>query len=390
MTAQLSGIHNEDKPSQDQADPALAAALPGEAEVQRKTWLVNAPVDLLFCCGGLLWIAVGLHALIVPTGHRGASFFAADSSWAERGFGLFLLASTYLFTYPHHAATWVRLYPNKELIKKYWHCTLLAPVIIAGMMALCITDSTAFSWAIRLNGIVTMQHWVAQCYGIGMIYFSRAGFPLAKMDRSIIWYLCQMLIAVVTLRLLSSPLAQLHFSMGRKIDPILLFSPQLASTLENGLFAISGVLFTVLAVRWFRAKLVPPLAVVALFLTIYRIGLNAADSCVDLFYYGLPLFHSMQYLLVASHFHARENQVLGKHESLNWKNFFGGKQMRKYIIGIAALGSSVYVLTPFFLQNFGVTYATGLLIAFMGYNFHHIFSDAFIWRLREPAISEKF
>lgn len=376
----------------DEALPSSPEVAVGDRSVTesspRKVWLVNAPVDLLFCCGGLLWIMVAIHSFLVPVDHRGANFFDPNAPVSEKALGFLMLATSYVFIYPHHAATWQRLYPNKEIIRKYWLCSVVAPIVVCLSVCLVIMDPTWLSWAVRLNGIVTMQHWVAQCYGIGMIYFSRAGFPIGKADRNIIWTLCQLLIGLVTVRFLSSPLAQLNFSMGVSIEPVHFISTELASGLDAFIYASSAVLMSVLAIRWFKARLMPPLAVIALFVTIYRIGLNSADSCVNLFYYGLPFFHSLQYLLVASHFHARENQILGKHEAFGWNTMFGTKKMQKYFFLLALIGGAVYVSAPYVLQHLGIPYGTALVLSFIAFNMHHVFSDAFIWRLREPSVRE--
>ena len=90
-----------------------------EAASQKYPWIVNAPVDLLFCCGGIVWILFAVHYFVL-----------GPSGGAGNGLGQMLAISTIAGTHAlgetHIAATLARIYKTPQSVRRFAPYTIWA------------------------------------------------------------------------------------------------------------------------------------------------------------------------------------------------------------------------------------------------------------------------
>ncbi|MBX9687154.1 MAG: hypothetical protein K2X27_10655 [Candidatus Obscuribacterales bacterium] len=355
-------------------------------ENRHKVWLVNAPVDLLFCCGGLLWVFIALHSIFVSRAHRFPLLSGHGSSSGENLLASVLLAAAFLFTYPHHAATWNRLYGSLSSIRKYWFCSLFMPLLIIALLILALLNPSLIHLFVIATAVTTMHHWVAQSYGIGMIYFMRSGISLSNFDRRLISISCQTLTVFLALRLLSSETLQRSLSLGINLKASALIPVQYSKSFETAAYVFWAIAFCILLLKWIKGRLMPPLAVIALFASTARALLNSVDSCVDILFYGLPLFHSLQYLVLSSRYYAKDHKIFEETDKASLRDFLKEAKIQRYFLMLFALGGIVYTVMPRLVQFSGLSLVSASALVFLLLNLHHIISDGFIWRLKDPEV----
>lgn len=368
----------------------LETRSPVRSEAESRVWFIDAPTDLLFCCGGLLWIIVGLHATFVSRAHAYA-LAGPKESFAEQGMAFILLAGSYLFTYSHHAATWVRLYGSEKSRRKYWYCSYLLPVILCAVLLAAVYNPKLLPWLVQITLAWNFQHWIAQSYGIGLIYLSRAKFALSNLDRKLLWICCQLLIVVGIVKSEVFSSTEITFVNGT-FSVVPLLPKWLISPLELSAFAIWTPICIYLVCKWIKLKKLPPLAATVMAITIVRIVLNSSSSCVNLLVYGLPFFHSLQYLVVSSRFNISEHNIFPSREFPSLSIMIRSPKLVQYVVLLVLMGWLAYGGSQLVLEKLGMS---ALLPSFVLYmvillNNHHVISDAFIWKLKDPEVGKHF
>src|SRR5262249_23760525 len=89
-----------------------AAGLPEQKQITTKVngWILNPAIDLIFCCGGIVWLLLGLHYLLVNVIHV---------PQLEQILPLIAIAGTHAFGESHTMATLVRIYRSEESRRQY-------------------------------------------------------------------------------------------------------------------------------------------------------------------------------------------------------------------------------------------------------------------------------
>lgn len=357
------------------------------AERAAPPWFINCPIDLLFCCGGLLWIVVAF-----------TSYHLHSASWAlnlqYKAASLLTLAGTYFITFPHHAATWVRIYCHRDAIKKYRGCAILLPIAILPLFMIAAIRPDVIPWYVRISAIWNVQHWVAQSYGISCVYMMRAKIELSSKDKSVLRVMCYLLWALVAVRILAFPQMQQLDYVGITIAPVCLIPPEAARILEQFLLNSIGAVVLYLLLRCCTLKRMPPLAVLALWATTLRITTFPFSSFAFIWSYGLPFFHSLQYLVISSSFYLKEREAMPATISSTrrqpfiatcWQTF-KLPNVRAYYVFLIIISAMIYTLLPILVAQCGMpmTNATALVLLLL--NLHHILTDGIIWRLRDPDV----
>lgn len=356
------------------------------SDAPAKVWFFNAPVDLFVCCGGLLWMVVAIHSLVSFPSHREPMLFSPESSLGEKALFYLLYTGGFLVTYPHNLASVVRVYGSKASFKKYQLCGIMVPALTAALLVGAAVQPSLIPWYVRVTVIWNVQHWVAQCYGLGLLYCSRASFSLSKVEKNLLWTSCQVLILWAAVKVLAFPETQAASFCGVPITPIAFVSADFFQWTEQLCLGTWGAIAAVLTYGWAKSKRIPPLAMVALFATIFRITMMSYTGNVDLWLFGLPLFHALQYLVLTSRYHAKEQGIVESPEIPHWKAMLASNKMRTYYGGLVASGAALYLGLPLLLRGVGLPIESATALTFLLLNFQHILTDAFIWRLRDPAV----
>lgn len=356
--------------------------------LHRKVWFFNAPVDLLVCCGGLLWMIVGVHSFVSFPYHRAPLLFSPESSPGEQALFFLLYAGAFLVSYPHNLATFVRVYGTKASFQKYKLCAVVTPLLTVLLLIGAVIQPELIAWYVRVTVIWNIQHWVAQSYGLGMLYCSRANFNLSKIEKKLWWIACQLLILWAGVKILAFPESQAMRYFGIPVLPIAFASEEVFQFTELICLGSWAIIAAVLARGWVKAKQMPPLAVIVLYITIFRITTMSFAANLDIWLFALPLFHGLQYLVLTTKYYAKEHGVIHSPGTSFWKSIVSSKVMRRYYGGLVAAGGAVYLGGPQLLRLFGLPVENATALVFLLFNFQHILIDAFIWRLKDPAVRE--
>lgn len=337
-------------------------------------WLMIGGASILFfaCC----WMFVD----------KGAS--TSQISWTA-----FYLAM--IVNHPHFMASYFLLYWDKraELLSKksYLWAGIIAPVILLGYIgyALMQPTNTLLSYAINFMYFIVGWHYVKQIYGTTIVTAAKGKFFLSKgeawalrLNMYPVWFM-SWLNGNGMLRSLD------HYGVGYQTLAI----PQMARWINFGLVGLSAAFLAGMLLRkYIREGKTPPFSSVVSVLAIYVWYIPSFYH--PHFFYMIPFFHSLQYLLFVVAMKRNEFRSLAfsqgsTPQEARTKFLFRG-------VGYAA----VLFLTGMFFFNWGPNYLDRnyaydehvfgaqifmfLFITFI--NIHHYFIDNVIWKRDNPAL----
>lgn len=328
----------------------------------RSPYLVHPIVDGLFVCGGLPWI-LGLWLYFYPA----AEF--SNSRWLVGA--MFTHALTFLFNDAHTAATWLRMYANKESRQRFrLHSTwLLIPSF--GLVAVSLYVPSVSAAMVKLYVLWVVQHYIAQTYGLMMIYSGRSGFVMTTATKR--WL--KISISLLTIWGVSLQLSPYQLRSFLIAIPVWEVVPEWGVKILTGLLSGSLVMFAAaLAEQTMQAKKFPPWTILLLFVSIVVFITARGSLAQALWIFVPPFFHGSQYLIVSGVFHMRERGIGAKPALV--------KNGIAYLVSASVLGFLAYEFAPAILDSSG--FPASLAAIFSPMNFHHFLSDRAMWKLRDP------
>lgn len=338
------------------------------ADEPKPVWMVNAPVDLIFCCGGGVWIVHALVSSISATPYRFSAEVAASL--------VFLSAfMKYIFADPHTAATLHRIYASKENRDRWglytkWLAGFSAVAIGVGLLVPGAGPHFA-----RLYTVWVMPHWMSQIYGIALIYCYRSGYVFTKFEKRILWLLLHSVGLVIVLEtFLPGRAGPMFIVQTPKWFDIPVLSYELAYA---GFRVLLGGFLLIVASKAYRESQFIPLPAALLLATGILIQLAGHAVFQDSRYYIVGFYHGAQYLVVCAGFHMRSKRVEeGPALREEWLKFSAA-----VIVG----GILIYSIVPKAIEDFfRIPVAVSFPIVFSVANFHHFLTDQAIWKLRKP------
>jgi hypothetical protein len=325
-------------------------------------WLRNPNFDLMLICGltaGSL-AAGGLIALM------------------PAALGLILLADSWLLGYPHVAATFVRLVPDKASVQAQKFLVFGLPVVV-------IAATTGIALGLGFTLVATIYfywqwyHTLRQSWGVSQLYRRRSAVPVNESPLS-----AETLFTLVALWGL---LHRLTTAQDYFIYPSLPVSvPQVPVILANGVgaLAIFGLIWWAVARfrEWMSGTL--PLAHTlfsASHYFIFIVGYIVMDDVAG-GWVVTNIWHTSQYLMLVWLFN--ENAVAKAPTRWFFRLTRGNRAALYFVSCLLAALPVYYVLNTSFIWG-----ATGIMVALIAnqaLNFHHFIVDAVIWRQRrKPA-----
>jgi hypothetical protein len=347
-----------------------------------RRWFVNPVIDVLFCCGGVIWLVV---AFAVLAQLQGGSF--------NMGFVVFFMLSpifgAFVLSDPHNAATLVRLYQDAELTKKLAWLTYAAPVLFLFLAIACMMNSALLSYSLRIYFIFIAQHTTMQAYGVALAYCQKQGFSLNSRERDILKRAFVAIVVYAIAHQLSLPLPAMTFKLGFALGAFAGPLPELpvwilyATALFLG-FALLEVA-CMLVTRAHCKQEFLPMPVVLLLSTCLLIFLLPQTLMQATWLYVPAFFHASQYLCVTGRYTMNKvAQTRGLEQSPGfWSNDFFGYAMQIFCIGL-----TLYALLPAISRIFGVSYPIAYGAIFCAVNLHHFCADFVLWRQRDPALRQ--
>ena len=335
------------------------------ARSEQALYFVNRWVD---------WLAIGGLSILAWVCLR--SFHSGTRSELVIALGMQL---SWFVNWPHFSATLYRLYQSREHVAQYPKTArLLPPLILVGVaLGFVLPDTFAPLW-VKVFLIWSPYHFSGQSFGISMLYARRAGWtvtPALRQSLRVFIY-CTFLLGVLRAE------EYLGSSSWYDIEVVYFGLPSWVADL-SGLLLYGSLASTLLLIAHggLRGGGWPP-AIFLLPATAQYLWFVPGASWLS-FSEFVPLFHSLQYLLIAWSLQLTQRHLQGSgrggtfvfRESLRWGgvNFVGGALL---FFGAPQLASALTGASLFF--------STGVVIA--GVQLHHFVVDGVIWRLRRETV----
>jgi hypothetical protein len=328
-------------------------------------WLRNRDFDLLLICG-ITAVALAAGGVI---------------ALAPAALGLILLADAWLLGYPHVAATFMRLAPDRTGLQNHRFLIFGLPLIVVA-----VTGALAIGFGIALIATIYFYwqwyHTLRQSWGVSQLYRRRSAVPVREHP-----LFAEGLFSLVALwgllhRLSTAPDYFIYPNM-----PIAV--PHVPAWLADGVgvLAVAGLAWWGVsrAREWLRGEL--PVAHTLFSASHYLIfiaGYVVMDSIAG-GWVVTNIWHTAQYLMLVWVFN--ENTVAkAAPASKGW--FFRVTNGNRALLYFSLCFIAAFPV--YFAINSAMTWgATALVVALVAnqtINFHHFIVDAVIWRQkRKPA-----
>lgn len=353
------------------------SAISQKAPSKNYEWILHPAIDLLFCCGGLLWVLFALHFFVVIP-HHAAELLQI--------LAFVSVAGTHLFSETHTIATLVRVFGSEEKRKEYsfyTHGAALAgcAAILAGLFVPGVTPILA-----KLYLMWVIQHFTAQTFGLCLLYCYKREYWLSNLEKGALSTLLNCTAVMAIIRQFTYKEWSANGFLAQRIPfwgplPEWIFQ---ASTIA---VILAAVIFVGLVVKKAVVeKKVLPLPAAMLVLTgvgMFCVPLNVTSV---LFLYAPAFFHGAQYIVLSSAVYLKEQ---GLPEGYKPSQIFSvlkqGTGLR--YLGFLLMGAiTVYLGIPRLLQEFGFNFGLAFATIFSVVSLHHFITDQAIWKLRDPKL----
>lgn len=291
------------------------------------------------------------------------------------------LVSVYLawvINWPHFSATNHRLFRRGTNLRDYPLTAFAIPVVVlAGAVASFAEPAEIAPYFLKVFLLWSPYHFSGQNVGLSLLYAKRAGFEFKNWERRALAYFTFSTFLATTLQGETSGGASSYYQVAL---PSLHLPREFGSAGWYLLYASAAVCVFAIVRRLFKRErffplitLVPPLAQFTWFVVGWR---------VPSFYYFVPMFHSLQYLLVAWAMHLSERaREVKPTRGFAWRQSIQWASIN--ILGGAALFWGLPQLAVW--RGIALPLATGVLIAAV--QIHHFIVDGVIWKLRNPKVA---
>jgi hypothetical protein len=340
-------------------------------------WILSPSLDYLLCCGGLMWF----FALVEAMG-----FSTTKTDTGSSLLGLCLIWGTVLFNEPHGKATWVRIFGSATTPRSVKVAVVIWAVILIGCSYFSITDLAYTKLFVKITLCWLLQHYIAQTYGVAIIYCVKRNFALSNHERlGLQWFLRSFLIFVV-IRMFTDPRFGAINFLGIQVPlygplPVL---PMLAAQAFFGLMCLLGMYW--LGYRYFKKKEFFPLPALTAMLSLC-ILLNF-ERTTPFFMLGVTFYHGSQYLAIIYSYFLRE-QALKDGRTIAGpsllREYFTGRSII-YYFSIILLGFVTGIFFPQGLVRSGLEETLVIGTLYSAFNCHHFLADALLWRIRNKEV----
>jgi hypothetical protein len=344
-------------------------------------WILHPALDLLFCCGGFLCL---LLTIIVVSG------IAQEVDFQSSYLGLSLLwlniAGQFIISSAHQPATLWRVYLSKNTRDSIGSYVTVTGILlgICGVYALFNKDFIGI--LVRLTLAWSIQHTMAQAYGVALIYCMKRKFYLSKIERDIFFWLFQTGLIYLVVRMFTYTNFLQGDLYGVKL-PIIGPMPEWVCSFALGLFQINALVFAGMLVRkWQREKILMPLPAFATTVMAFA-TLSLTYVLPATFVIFIPTFyHASQYLVVTTAFYLKERGLPSGVSPFKIATMLKTEVVFNYVVILAATGALLYIGLPRLLYEIGFDKSSCLCAVYCVFNLHHYITDAAIWKMRDPQV----
>lgn len=329
-------------------------------------YFVNGPIDFL-CIGGssfLLFLAFWLFYTDVRTPQ-----VVALGIWLQ-----------WVINWPHFSMSTYRLYQSKANVAQYPITAYVIPFVVLGGMLLAFAYPTLVApYFIKLFILWSPYHYSGQTIGITFLYCMRCGVKLNTFERRVFIGFIFLTYLLSTVR---SEVSRTGFDYYGVQYPSFAVPQWLADVTEVGMWA-AMILFFVAVVLWTRKnrQIIPPIVLLPA-LTQYLWFIQAVY--MPSFQEFVPLFHSLQYMLIAWGIQLKEKMDVKQIKPS--KKYVLTETGRWYFFNVLG-GAILFYLFPMLGTAMGYTSLFSIAVTSAAVQIHHFFVDGVIWKLQNNTVA---
>jgi hypothetical protein len=341
-------------------------------------WILSPALDYLLCCGGMMWLLAAVeHFGVQPVGTSYPSVLLAGV----------LFWGSLLLSEAHGPATLVRVFKSRttpryvRVLVIVWGAVLIAAGTVA-MQNLVVAQIMT-----KITLVWLVQHYIAQTFGVVLIYCMKRQFVLSKLERGLIQWLLRSLMFFVIFRMFTVPaFGHLKNFLGMEVPFYgpLPFWPMYLSFV--GLVFCTIGFGAAMIWRYIRTKEIFPLPAVVTIISVAALTMSQRDA---FFLLGITFYHASQYLAITYSYFLKEKALEeGRTLQGNFlKEFLRAHSFGYYFVLILA-GFLITMGLPQGLIKNGIPQEVCLCVLYSCFNCHHYLTDAFLWRVRNKDVRE--
>lgn len=339
-------------------------------------WILNPWIDILFCCGGLVWFFFIFHYFFVDL---------QKNIWFEHALFPVTILITHLLSNSHTAATLVRIYKDDKTCRKFSMYSFWVAIICIVIAIYSLLNPWMAPILAKIYFLWVVQHYTSQSYGISLIYCYKRGYFLNNFEKKVFWLLMYTTAYYAILKQLTYPE---HAYRSLLNQPVPFWGP-LPDFICNGCLIVLitiATLFTYIIIhKGITEKKLFPLPAFILTITGILIWITIGNTSRILWLYIPAFFHGSQYLVVNSAYHFKEKGLPDGVSTSNIALLLKQPKGLCYLGLLVVLGYFITFGIADIIKTFGVEYSVAFTVIFSVINFHHFITDWGIWRLREPG-----
>ncbi len=286
----------------------------------------------------------------------------------------------WVINWPHFSATNYRLYHTKSNVAQYPFTAYVVPLLVlAATWASFAAPLAIAPFFVKLFLIWSPYHFSGQSVGISMIYARRAGFQVGKVERLALSGFIFGTYIYGTARAEALLGDTTYYDVKVPFLGIPAWVPQYV---EYGMYAC-GALLLLLVVRWcvVQRRLLPPIVLLP---AVTQFIWFVPGSGIQNFNEFVPMFHSLQYLLIAWSMQLKERvDETGADPS---GGFVFGESARWFVINVVG-GAVLFFVLPELAAKAGWSVGLTYPVILSAVQIHHFFVDGVIWKLKNPKVS---
>ncbi len=339
-------------------------------------WILHPAIDLLFCCGGLVWILFGLHYFVVGA-H--STDLAAQSLLTVSALATIFLGET------HTVASLVRLYGEQRFKNGFSLHTVWLPLALSTVALVACSNKDIPPILAKIYLLIVSQHFTKQTYGIILLYCLKRNFKMGVWDKRLLACLMQATMVFAIVRQLTYKSWSGTEFLGQKI-PFWGPLPEWIFVACAFWLVVSAIVFAGrLLYRMTNSGETYPLPALILTVTGVAIFVLGSSSTNTLWIYVPAFFHGSQYLVVTASVYLKEQGALANIPSDKISTLLLQEKCLRYFGFLVIAGIALFVGIPHILQQFGFSYIMAVATIFTTVQFHHVVVDHAIWRMKDKG-----
>jgi hypothetical protein len=347
------------------------------SEYEPYPWILSPALDMLFACGGLVWILFGMHFLI-----------DTYSPWSAEALGLMFISAMgmHVFTEAHTVATLPVVYRDKATISRYSGYTCGLATLSMILIPFAILQPIIAGALVKIYLLLVPHHFMAQTYGIFMLYLAKRRCRLHVLERRIIVLFVHSVTWFAVLRQLTyrqwsgETFYSLHIPFWGPL-------PQEILLVGKTVLIIATALFIAMLIRRQLSTVLPAIPLPA------QLALATSTAAFVLDYQS----HGLYWLYLAAYYHGAQYMVIVSAQRIKQRGLIEPEKIADKLVSvnilgfyilIAALSFIFFLLIPYLLTLTGYDFYLSLAAIFTIVNIFHILTDGAIWKLKDKDTRE--